>query len=67
MEKDWILIYSNNQDFSIELAKGILTENGIEHVTLDKKDKFYQFGDFEIFVHRDNAIKAKFLLKDLDT
>ncbi|MFO7658895.1 MAG: DUF2007 domain-containing protein [Bacteroidales bacterium] len=67
MEKDWVLIYSSSQDFSIELAKGIFTENEIEFVAIDKKDKFYQFGDIEIYVHRDNAIRAKFLLKDLDT
>lgn len=65
MEKDWVSIYSTNQNFIAELAKGILIENDIEHVVLDKQDSFYHFGEIEIYVHRDNAIRAKYLLKEL--
>ena len=65
MEKDWVLIFSTTEDFIAELARGILNENDIQNVVVDKKDRFYHFGEIEIYVHRDNIIKAKYLLKEL--
>ncbi|HJX70392.1 MAG TPA: DUF2007 domain-containing protein [Bacteroidales bacterium] len=66
MEKDWVSVFSTNQDFKAELAKGILEENEIKFVLLNRRDSTYLFGDIEIFVNRDDTIKAKYLLKELD-
>ena len=66
MEKDWVLIFSTADGFSAEIARGILKENDIDNVVIDKQDRFYHFGEIEIYVHRDNVIKAKYLLNDLE-
>ena len=68
MQKDWILIFSTTQDFKAELAKGLLEENDIQFVTLNKKDSSYPdlfIGYIEIYVKQNNAVKAKYLLKEL--
>ncbi|MBN2214426.1 MAG: DUF2007 domain-containing protein [Bacteroidales bacterium] len=69
MEKDWIPIFRTTQNFKAELAKGLLEENDIEFVLLNKKDSSYPdlfIGYIEIFIKRDDAIKAKYLLKELE-
>lgn len=68
MQKDWILIFSTTQDFKAELAKGLLEENDIQFVTLNKKDSSYPdlfIGYIEIYVKQNNVVKAKYLLKEL--
>lgn len=60
-------VFSTNREYIAEIAKGILKENEIEAVILNKKDSSYTFGEIELFVNRDNAIRAKYLLKELDS
>jgi hypothetical protein len=69
MEKDWVSIFSTNHEYIAELAKEVLEENDIQFVLLNHKDSSYPdlfIGEIEIFVNRDNAIKAKYLLKKFD-
>ena len=66
MEKDWVSIFITDQEFLAELARVVLEENDIENVIMNQKDKSYQFGEIEVYVHRDNAIRAKYLLKELE-
>jgi len=66
MEKGWVSIFTTNEEFVAELAKGLLEENDIQFVLLNRKDSSYLFGYLEIFVKQENAIKAKYLLKELD-
>lgn len=69
MGKDWILVFSTTQKFKAELAKGLLQENDIQFVVLNKKDSSYPdlfIGYIEIYVKQNDAVKAKYLLKELD-
>lgn len=67
MEKDWIMIFETAKQFEIEIIKGMLTENDIEAVVINKKDSSYLFGTFELYVSRDNVMKAKTLILDFNS
>lgn len=67
MEKGWEKILETSNELHIEIAKQILQENDIEAIILNKKDSLYQIGDIEIYVHRDDILEAKLVLKDLET
>ena len=62
MEKDWVCIYTSQKSQNAEMIKALLTHNEINCVIVNKQDSFYRFGDYEIFVNRDDSVKAKFVL-----
>lgn len=64
MDKDWVSIFSTSEEFQAEIAKGVLEENEIECVMINKKDSFYHFGEIELYVMREDVVKSKYLLKD---
>lgn len=59
MEKDWVLIYSNTNQYESEILSSVLKDHEIEVVTVNKQDSSYHFGEVEIYVKRENVIKAK--------
>lgn len=65
MEKDWALIYESNNEAKIEIARQLLEESDIESVIINKKDRAYGFGEYELYCIRENVIRAKMLLKEL--
>lgn len=65
MEKNWVKIYESNNEVKIEMARQLLEENNIESVVINKKDRAYGFGEFELFCMRDYVIRAKLLIKEL--
>ena len=61
---NWIRIFSSKQEYQVELLKGMLEENNIIAVSINKKDSSYlAFGDIELFVENKNALQAKNLIK----
>jgi hypothetical protein len=66
MEKNWVCIYSTDIAYVAEIAKDLLIKNDIDAVIINKKDSNYLFGVLEIYVERDNAIRGKYLLKQLE-
>lgn len=63
MEKDWVLVYSSSILHDVHMKRIYLAENEIESVIMNKKDSVYQsFGDIELYVKRDNILKAKQLI-----
>ena len=66
MNKDWIKIYSTGVNYKAELLKGLLFENNIEAVILNKKDSSYGFGELELYVSSDDVIKAKHVIDTQD-
>ncbi len=62
MNKDWIKIYSTGANYKAELLKGLLVENNIEAVIINKKDSSYGFGELELYVKADDVVKAKHLI-----
>jgi len=65
MEKNWVKIYESDKEVKIEMARQMLEDNDIESVIINKKDRSYGFGEFELYCMRDFVIRAKLLLKEL--
>lgn len=65
MEKDWALIYESTNEAKIEMARQLLENSEIECVVINKKDRSYGFGDYELYCLRENVIRAKMILKEL--
>ena len=65
MEKNWVKIYESDNEVKIEMARQLLEENNIESVVINKKDRAYGFGEFELYCMRDYVIRAKLLIKEL--
>ena len=63
MDQNWVKIYSTTAPYKAELLKGLLFENGIEAVVINKQDSAYLFGELELYVHFDQAIKARHLIQ----
>ncbi|TVR78024.1 MAG: hypothetical protein EA412_09435 [Chitinophagaceae bacterium] len=63
MHKDWIKIMSISNQFKAEIIKGMLEENNIKVVLINKKDSAYGFGEVEIYVNEGHVLKALNLIK----
>ncbi|MCD4790305.1 MAG: DUF2007 domain-containing protein [Bacteroidales bacterium] len=59
MDKNWVKIFSTSENYKAEILKGLLLENNIEAVIINKKDSAYLFGELELYVRMDNVLKAK--------
>lgn len=66
MNKDWIKIYSTGVAYKAEILKGLLIENNIDAVIINKKDSSYGFGELELYVNTDDVVKAKHIITTLD-
>ena len=63
--KDWVCIFTSTSQQSSEMIKGLLVHNEINAVVISKQDSSYaMFGEFEVYVNRDDAVKAKYVLKE---
>jgi hypothetical protein len=65
MEKEWVRVFEASDELKIEIAQQILADKEIESVIINKKDSIYRIGEIEVYVHRDNVIRAKQALKEL--
>lgn len=52
-------------DVRSQVAVERLMSSSIDAVAVDKRDRIYRIGDIELFVHRDNVLRAKEIIKDL--
>jgi len=65
MESEWVRIASFNDEINCLLAIERLAEEGIDAVSLDKRDSMYKVGEVDLYVHRDYVIVAKETIKDI--
>lgn len=65
MENAWVVIAGFKDDIKSQIAVDRLLSNGIDAVAVDKRDSIYKFGEIGLFVHRDNVLIAKEIIKDL--
>ena len=64
--EDWVKIFSSTIPNQAEIIKGMLLENEIESVILNKQDSSYlSFGDIEMYVHPDDVASANQLIEQL--
>jgi hypothetical protein len=66
MDNDWVKIYESGKQYEIELISGLLEENEIESVIMNKQDSVYLFGEYELYVKREEILKAKTLIQNID-
>jgi len=59
MSDEWVLVYSSNLEYEVEILKMRLGEEGIMAYILDKRDSAYKFGDIELYVKTEDAFLAK--------
>jgi hypothetical protein len=64
MEKDWALIASFGLAAIAELKKAVLETCGIPAIIVNKSDSSYHFGEVELYVKRDDVIRAKRILDE---
>ena len=64
MFDNWVIIYSSDQLYEVEMVRNYLNDHGIECVVMNKKDSAYMFGDIEVYVPTVDAFSAKQLILD---
>lgn len=62
-EVDWVPIFSTNKQYEAELLCGMLLEEGIEAIVVNKQDSFYLIGECELNVRRTDILRAKTLIE----
>ena len=60
----WKSVFSSELLHKVEIVKGVLEENGIAAVVVDKKDRSYQFGIYEVHVSTEQIMKAIKIIND---
>ena len=65
MEHDWIIVFSTGNSYRAQFAKELLSNQGIEAIIINKTDSglLHPSGYVEVFVRREDLIKAMHLLK----
>ena len=66
MKTDLVYIYSAGRPYLAELIRQMLADHNIQSFIINKQDSAYKFGDIELFVHRDEVIKAKMLIQEFE-
>ena len=66
MEKDWQLVYSAKSVIDAEIKRGVLENEGLEPVVMNKQDSSYLFGDVEIYVSKEQFDRAVEILKNAE-
>jgi hypothetical protein len=62
MDKNWVKIISTKDAYKAEIYKGLLEENEIDVVLMNKQDSAYLFGEIDIYVIAEHVIKAKHII-----
>lgn len=64
MQVEWVKVFSTKASYLVELVRGILEKESIQTVVVNKQDSMYSpiFGEIELYVNREDVIKAKHLI-----
>ncbi len=66
MPGDLVHIYSTGKPYLAELVRQMLSDHQIRAFIVNKQDSAYKFGDIELFVHRDDILRAKKLIREFE-
>ena len=66
MEDNLVHIFSSGQPYQAEMARQMLADHNIHSFLVNKQDSAYKFGVVELYVHRDDVIRAKKLIQEFD-
>ncbi|GMQ28728.1 putative signal transducing protein [Algoriphagus confluentis] len=63
--QNWIRVFEDQNQIRAEIVKGVLEENQIPAVVLNKKETVYKiYGTFEVLVPHDQALVALQLIQN---
>lgn len=60
----WVKVYKNENLYRAEIVKAVLEDNGLQAVLVDKKDRIYHLGYYEVHVGADDVLKAIKIITD---
>ena len=63
-ESEWTMIYRTSNPNEAEILRGLLADNDIGAVIMNKKDSSYLFGELELFVPTEHAFEATQIIKN---
>jgi len=66
VEPNLVHIFSSGQPYKAELVKQMLTDHNIQSFLVNKQDSAYKFGEVELYVNRDDVIRAKRLIHEFN-
>jgi len=66
VEANLVHIFSSGQPYKVEMARQMLTNHNIQSFLVNKQDSAYKFGVVELYVNRDDVIRAKKLIQEFD-
>lgn len=61
---NWVKVYKNENLYRAEIVKAVLEDNGLQAVLVDKKDRIYHLGYYEVHVGADDVLKAIKIITD---
>jgi hypothetical protein len=64
MEEDWKCVYRSGKSYEVEIYHGLLEENGIEAVIINKQDSSYLFGEVELYVKTEDVLDANKIITE---
>jgi len=66
MATDLVTVFTTNKPYEAELLRQVLSNHQIHAFIINKQDSAYKFGEIELFVHRDDVIRAKILIREFE-
>jgi hypothetical protein len=62
MKDDKQIVYTTNKPYEVELIKKYLADHDIISFSINKQDSSYHFGEIELYVNREDFLRAKRLI-----
>ncbi|WP_017730263.1 putative signal transducing protein [Nafulsella turpanensis] len=62
--KKWINVYKSDNQYRAEIVKAVLEDNDLPAVLVNKKDRIYHLGYYEVHVSPDDVWKALKIISD---
>ena len=66
MATDLVTVFTTNKLYEAELLRQVLSNHQIHAFIVNKQDSAYKFGEIELFVHRDDVMRAKMLIREFE-
>jgi len=66
VEANLVHIFSSGQPYQAEMVRQMLSDHNIQSFLVNKQDSAYKFGEVELYVNRDDVIRAKKLIQEFD-
>ena len=60
----WVRVFKTENLYRAEIVKAVLEENDLTAVVIDKKDRIYNLGFYEVHVGADDVLKAIKIITD---